>query len=81
MKKFNLFLLVASLGFTVACGNAAHDAEAAAQATADSLAAVAKADSIAAHEAAAAAAAAAMDSTAMDSAAAVVEEAAHSAGH
>jgi len=62
MKKVTFALLFAGAAMFASCGG---DHAAADQATADSLAAAAKADSIAAVEAAAAAEAAAMDTTAV----------------
>ncbi len=68
MKKVTFALLFAGAAMFASCGG---DHAAAEQATADSLAAAAKADSIATAEAeAAAAAAASMDTTVVDTAAA-----------
>lgn len=73
-KKFAL--LAGMAAFVVACGPSQAEIEAKAQAVADSLAAVARADSMRAAEEAAAAAAAAAAQAAADSAAAAATAAA-----
>ncbi|HRH39049.1 MAG TPA: hypothetical protein PK760_11920 [Flavobacteriales bacterium] len=75
LKKFAV--LAAMAAFIVACGPSAEEIQAKAQAVADSLAAVVKADSMKAAEEAAAAAAAAQ--AAMDTMAAAATEAAPAA--